>query len=170
MSSVAISDPPVNPMTTGDMKREATRAVAFRRAAEYLAIAVRGHLGVPTAEFGQLPPHQMAFFRATAQGLIETFAAIVDGRETPREGEVRRASRESAITIQRQIARIETLKRGHDLSVWRSVAGHFHEDASCQRCGRIVVIVVTEGPQLRTELVGSALTDGCLVATAQEGA
>lgn len=168
MSSVATSDPPVNAMTTDDMKHEAARAVAFRRAAEYLAVSVRSHLGLPSAAFGQLPPNQMAFYRETTQSLIEIFAAIVDGRETPREGEVRRASRESAITIQRQVARVTAARRGHDLDVWRAVPGHFDEHAPCRHCGRGVVIVVTDGTRLVIALEGRALTEGCLVDVAQE--
>lgn len=168
MASVASPMPSVKPISMPEVRQILRRGIALNEAMQELAKWDRARHGLTFESLKALPRDDQAAYEQVAERMIARFEARLHDRELEPRDDVRTDQREAAILMERQRARLAAFSHNHDLGSWVGVDGRFDETASCRRCARVACLVVTYDPLLTIRREGSALIEGCLVATSTE--
>jgi hypothetical protein len=167
MASVASPLSPVN-SDMQDVTAVLKRGIGIRQAMQAFADLDRNRHGLSSEPLRLLPRDDQAAYRQIVERVIDAFEQGAYDKAPADRPAQQAAERDAYLLMERQRARLTAAERGHELGGWWTVAGRSDETASCTRCLRVAVLVVTYNPLLEITRAGSALTEGCLVVAETE--
>lgn len=164
MGSIELSSSAVNSMSDQRAVNVAARLkrdVAIYRTAQVLADASACRAGEEPRGLSTMSADDRAWFHQTVRSIVDLYEDMVGieapTADDPAEVDNLDRSLSAQLLIWRAHGRDEATARGHRMGVY-----HPHQDgregSACRRCGRCVVINLSESPSIS----GSAINEGCL--------